>query len=168
MVNIVPEMLSKTYDVRRLNMDDADMIFGLCRKNTQYYGYCGKRLSMELIENDMKAAPPGIPMAQKYYVGFFDGDVLVAVMDLIDGYPDDRCAFIGFFMMNRDIQGNGIGSGIVAETLDYLRRLGILRCRLGIDKGNPQSGGFWRKNGFRVIAESAMGEGTVLVAEKQL
>ena len=68
-VNIVPEMLSKTYDVRRLNMDDADMIFGFCRKNTQYYGYCGKRLSIELIENDMNVAPPGIPMAQKWIQG---------------------------------------------------------------------------------------------------
>lgn len=168
MKKIEISQFSKQYDVRRLHFDDVEMIYAFCKSNTQYYAYCGKDISYELIESDMTIAPPGIPMERKYYIGFFEGGRLVAVMDLIDGYPDETCAYVGFFMMNRDLQGAGIGSGIIAEVLDYLKKQGFERCRLGIDKSNPQSNHFWRKNGFEVIREVVREEGTVLVAERQL
>lgn len=75
--------------------------------------------------------------------------------------------YIGFFMMKRELQGVGIGSGIISEVLGYLKKQGFEKCQLGIDKDNPQSNYFWRKNGFEVIREVVQ-EGTILVAEKQL
>ena len=134
--------LSNRYDVRKLNFDDVEMVYKFCKSNTQYYEYCGKELSIELIERDLKITPPGIPMEQKYYVGFF--------------------------MMNKELQGTGIGSKIISEVLDYLKKQGFEKCQLGIDKDNPQSNYFWRKNGFEVIREVVQEEGTILVAEKQL
>ena len=160
--------LSKRYDVRKMNLEDVDMIYTFCKSNTQYYEYCGKELSIELIERDLQITPPGIPMEQKYYIGFFENRTLVAIMDLEDGYPDSSYAYIGFFMMNSELQGKGIGSQIISEALDYLRGLGFKKCQLGIDKENPQSNHFWRKNGFEVIREVALEEGVILVAEKQL
>ena len=160
--------LSNRYDVRKLNFDDVEMVYKFCKSNTQYYEYCGKELSIELIERDLKITPPGIPMEQKYYVGFFEESMLVAIMDLIDGYPNSSSTFIGFFMMNKELQGTGIGSKIISEVLDYLKKQGFEKCQLGIDKDNPQSNYFWRKNGFEVIREVVQEEGTILVAEKQL
>lgn len=168
MKQIELRMLSKIYNVRKLNIDDVEMIYNFCKRNTQYYEYCGKDLSVELIEHDIKAAPPGIPMEQKYYVGFFENSKLIAIMDLIDGYPNSNCVFIGFFMMNSELQGKGIGSKIISEVLNYLQNQGFKKCQLGIDKANPQSNHFWRKNGFEVIREVVTEEGTILVAEKQL
>ena len=160
--------LSKRYDVRKLNSDDVQMIYTFCKRNIQYYEYCGKELSIELIEKDLEITPPGIPIEQKYYIGFFDNDKLVAVMDLEDGYPDEDYAYIGFFMMNHEKQGNGIGTQIITEVFKYLKELGFQKCMLGIDKDNPQSNHFWRKNGFEVIREVVQEEGTILVAEKEL
>ena len=40
---------SRRYNVRRMYESDADTILALCRKNTQYYAYCGKNPSKELI-----------------------------------------------------------------------------------------------------------------------
>ena len=62
MKNINPKQLSSTYDIRKLTMDDVDRIYAFCAGNTQYYEYCGKDISVELIENDLTAVPPGIPM----------------------------------------------------------------------------------------------------------
>ena len=160
--------LSKRYDVRKLNSDDVQMIYSFCKRNTQYYKYCGKEPTIELIEKDLEITPPGIPIEQKYYIGFFDNDKLVAVMDLEDGYPDEDYAYIGFFMMNHEKQGNGIGTQIITEVFKYLKELGFQKCMLGIDKDNPQSNHFWRKNGFEVIREVVQEEGTILVAEKEL
>ena len=160
--------LSKRYTVRKLNLDDVQMIYAFCKRNTQYYEYCGKEPSIELIEKDIEITPPGIPIEQKYYIGFFDNDKLVAAMDLVDGYPTCDYVYIGFFMMDCDLQGNGIGSKIVSESLEYLSEQGFKKCQLGIDKDNPQSNHFWRKNGFEVIREVEIEEGIILAAEKQL
>ena len=160
--------LSSAFEVRRLGMEDVEAVCALCRSNPQYYQYCGKDFAPETIRADMHALPPGIAMAQKYYIGFFDGGTLAAVMDLIDGYPDAACAFIGFFMVAGSLQGQGTGSRIIGETLDFLRAMGMERCRLGIDKGNPQSNHFWRKNGFSVIREVQREDGVILLAQRTL
>lgn len=51
-------------------------------------------------------------------------------------------AFIGFFMMNKSLQGRGVGTALVSEVLAYLTALGFAAVRLGIDKENPQSNHF--------------------------
>lgn len=160
--------LSTRYRVRFMNDSDADDILRFCLQNTQYYEFCGKQPSRELVIHDLHITPPGIPANAKYYIGFYDHDVLVAVMDLIDGYPDSDAAYIGFFMMNRQLQGNQTGTGIMREVCRYIKETGIKRVLLGIDKGNPQSTHFWKKNGFSVIREVERDGSAILVAMKTL
>ena len=160
--------LSKRYSIRRMDDSDADSILELCKGNTQYYLYCQAEPSKEQILNDLHITPPGIDPSAKYYIGFYQGNTLVAVMDLIDGYPGPGTAFIGFFMMRKEFQGNQVGSAIIQETAAYLKTLGMTAIQLGIDKGNPQSTHFWKKNGFVVKKEIDRGGWTVLLAEKIL
>ena len=166
MIN-VPE-LSKKYKVRKMEDSDAESILNLCSGNAQFYRYCEAKPTIEQVLDDMHITPPNISMSDKYYVGFYEDKTLVAVMDLIDGYPDAEIAYIGFFMMNPIYQGNQIGTAIISEVIDYLRSIGKKAVRLAIDKGNPQSTHFWKKNGFTVIRDVLQEEGTVLVAEKIL
>ena len=165
---IDPAKLSRRFDVRLMRDWDADTILNLCLENTQYYEYCGKQPSKELILNDLRITPPGVERTDKYYVGYYEAGTLIAVMDLILGYPDRAACFIGFFMMNRQRQGKQIGSGIVGEALQCLKEKGFTSVGLGIDKGNPQSTHFWKKNGFRVLREVEREDGTILYAEKAL
>ena len=160
--------LSRSYALRRMRDVDADAILNLCLQNTQYYEYCGKQPSKELILNDLHITPPGIEEAGKYYLGFYEGENLAAVMDLILAYPDGKTCFIGFFMLDRQRQGRQVGSGIIQEACRYLKEAGFTAVQLGIDKGNPQSTHFWKKNGFRVMREAEQETGVILVAEKAL
>ena len=159
---------SSRYAVRFLRDGDADDILALCLRNTQYYAYCGKQPSRELILSDLHVTPPGKDLSSKYYVGFYGGGTLTAVLDLIEAYPDESACFIGFFMMNKELQGRQIGSGIIRALCEYLREVGFASVLLAIDKGNPQSAHFWKKNGFAVIREIEQDGGTLLLAEKAL
>lgn len=159
---------SSKYLVRKLTEEDIPFIYSMCLGNQQYYQYCTKQPTIDLIKSDLKITPPGIDISKKYYVGFFEEETLVAVMDLIDGYPDDKIAFIGFFMMNMDFQGNGLGSSIIHEVLKYLKNNGFISIRLGIDKNNPQSTHFWKKNGFKIIREVPQDKDIILLAERNL
>ena len=160
--------ISKLYNIRRLDDSDADDILRFCQKNTQFYAYCKAEPTKEQVLSDLHITPPGISLSDKYYIGFYQGETLVAVMDLVDGYPEPETAFIGFFMMNKDTQGQGIGSAIIQEAAAYLKTAGKTAIRLGIDKENPQSTHFWKKNGFLTIREVEQDGWTVLVAEKKL
>ena len=166
MIN-VPE-LSKKYEVRKMGDSDAESILYLCSGNAQFYRYCEAEPTIEQVLYDLHITPPNISMSDKYYVGFYENKSLVAVMDLIDGYPNADIAYIGFFMMNPIYQGNQIGTAIISEVIDYLRSIGKKAVRLAIDKGNPQSTHFWKKNGFEIISEADVNGWTKLVAEKQL
>ena len=156
------------YRIRRLTEADVPMLYAWMTRNDQYYKYCGAGTSPERVRQDLTLCPPGIPLAQKHYVGFFEGNTLIAVMDLIDGYPNADTAFIGFFMMNKELQGQGTGTAIIRDVLTYLAALGYTAVRLGIDKENPQSNHFWCKNEFTVLKEIPQEQGVILLAEHKL
>lgn len=75
-------------------------------------------------------------------------------MDLILNYPVKNTAYIGLFMMHLDYQNKGLGSKIISECAKYLKTLGFHKIRLGVDKENPQSNAFWKKNGFLAVTEN--------------
>lgn len=161
-------MLSSTFTVRMLSLADADAVLALCRENEQFYRYCEARPTREQIVNDMQLLPPGVEPSDKYYLGFFRRDELIAVMDLVDGYPEENFVFIGFFMVKKVLQGQKLGTALIRECSEYFKRLGKTTIRLGIDKGNPQSTHFWGSLGFTVVREVDRGEWTILVADKAL
>lgn len=166
----MPDMtnISGRYAVRKLTEADAGEILSLCLGNPLFYRYSPAEPTREQILLDLYATPPGTDSSQKAFVGFYDGEKLIAVMDLVDGWPEESTVFIGFFMVDAAAQGKGVGSGIIAEAASRFASAGKTSVRLGIDKGNPQSAAFWKKNGFAVIREVSSGGRTVLVAERKL
>ena len=160
---------SSRYQVRLLTEQDVEDIFALCSGNPLYYRHCPPFVTRDSVRQDMKALPPHKTLADKYYLGFFDGEQLVAVMDLITAYPNPQTAFIGFFMMKQELQGRGVGTSIISELCDSLRRQQVQAVRLCWVSGNPQSEAFWHKNGFMETGVSSdRGDYTVVIAERLL
>lgn len=161
--------ISKHYQVRQLDKNDLDAVFTLCSQNSLYYEYCPPMVTRESISNDMKALPPKKDLSDKYYLGYFDGGKLIAVLDFIASYPNETTAFIGFFMVDISAQNKGIGSAIIDELCLYLPEAGFTSLRLGWVKGNSQAEHFWHKNGF---AENGFSYDTdnyiVVVAQRDL
>lgn len=147
-------LLSKSFEVRRLEEKDVDMIYDLSRKNELFYRYHPPLVTKERIKQDLEALPPNKSDKDKYYLGFFDKDTLVAILDLILSYPTETISFIGLFMTSIEYQEKGLGSKIIRDVCSYLKELKYKKVRLGVDKGNPQSYYFWTKNNFHVISEN--------------
>ena len=163
------ENLSRKYAVQILTDTDVAAIYALCKENPLYYQYCPPFVTEDSIRADMKALPPHKTMEDKYYLGFYEENRLIAVMDLILGFPKEKTAFVGFFMMNKKFQGRGIGTSLMTDVFECLKEYGFSFVRLGFAKGNPQSEHFWMKNGFERTGVEAQNEGyTVVVLEKEL
>lgn len=162
-------LLSDRYIVQIMGESDVERIYELCRKNSLYYQYCPPLVSEESIICDMNALPQNKDMQDKYYIGYYDGERLIAVMDLIMNFPDEKTAFIGFFMTDVSIQNTGIGSGIIEDLCVCLAKIGISKVRLGWVKDNPQAEYFWHKNKFVEVGDFYdTDKYTVIVAQRYL
>lgn len=139
---------SHSYTVKKITKQDLPLLLDLCKQNPQYYKHCPPAVSLSSLQADLTALPSQKTMDDKYYIGFFDDNTLIAVMDLILQYPNEETAFIGFFMVNVKNQGCGTGSQIISEVLSYLKQ-SFSSVRLGYVKGNEQSEQFWKKNGWK-------------------
>jgi len=173
---------STEFIVRNLDRGDIPAVLVLCEGNPLYFEYCPPMATAETIADDMTALPPGMTKAQKYYVGFFldsinnlsnnlsaSAEKLIAVMDIIDGYPQPGTAFIGFFMTDAEAQNKGIGSRIISDCTAQLKSEGFDTIRLAWVKGNPQAEHFWLKNGFTPLKEtSSSAAAHVILAEKKI
>ena len=161
--------LSSKYVVKRLGNSDIQDIFNLCCENKLYYEYCPPMVTEESIKKDMISFPPNTKSSDKFYIGFYIEGKLIAVMDLIDGYPEQKIAYIGFFMTNVTIQKRGVGSEIISELCNYLRQKGFISIRLAWVKGNPQAEHFWLKNMFVILKETTSNvSDSVILAERCL
>lgn len=92
--------LSAEYKIRKLNDGDIEKIYELSVGNPMFYEYCPPYVTKESIHEDMTVLPPNTDQKNKYYIGYFMEDKLIAVMDLIMNYPDNKTVFIGLFMLN--------------------------------------------------------------------
>lgn len=141
------------------------MVCEILKDNSIFYQYHPPMVSVQSILEDMEALPPHKSYEDKHYIGFFSGDTLVAVMDIIEHYPRTGTAMLCFFAVNTALQGRGTGTRLIGDSVIGLKKLGFEKVRLGIDKGNPQSKAFWLKNGFAFTGEEDENAG-VLVMER--
>lgn len=157
------------YKARKLTESDVSDILNLYSENTEYFKHCPPSPNRETVKEDLVALPPTKEAADKYFIGIFDGNFLVAVMNLIDKYPDDGTAFIGLFMVSKNCQRKGVGTYIVNALSQTLKTEGYKRIRLGYVKTNLSAQSFWLKQGFRPTGAEFVRElYTVVEAEKTL
>ncbi|HEM3703477.1 TPA: GNAT family N-acetyltransferase [Streptococcus suis] len=139
--------LSTSFQVRKLTDAELEQVLVLYQTNPLYFEHFPPLPSLESLANDLVDCPPGKELSDKYFLGFWDKERLVAILDLIDGYPTAEIAYIGLFMVDSRLAGQGLGSKIIAELLPQLA-ISFKKVRLGYVESNPQSAHFWAKVGF--------------------
>lgn len=167
--NINLENVFAPYKARKLTEADVSDILDLYLENTEYFKHCPPSPNRETVKEDMVAFPPKKEAADKYFIGIFDDNYLVAVMDLIDRYPDNQTVFIRLLMVSKSYQGKGIGTYITKALSQTLGAEGYSHIKLGYVKTNLSARSFWLKQGFHPTGiESVREHYTVIEAEKRL
>lgn len=160
---------SDKYEVRRIAEENLEEALVICKGNPEYYEHMNAVVSTESLKRDLEALPPKKGYEDKYFLGFYQQEELLAIMDLIEGYPEEKMAWIGLFIMNKTCQGKGIGTRIVEGVVGYLKETGHVCVQLGYVKHNLQSRGFWIKNHFVLTGkETDTPDYTIVVAERSL
>ena len=143
------ETLSSDYETKRFTEEDISDVYNLCRNNRRYYRYLGMRPTRQNLTEVITEVPEGTDLADKHFVGFYDNDDnLIAILDLITGYPNKTDAWIGWFMVDAELQGKGIGSQIFADIRAAVKAQGYERLALGVIDKNEEALAFWKAQGF--------------------
>ena len=96
--------LSKSYNIKKLTINDIDTIYDFYKNNNRYFSYLDTTPSKQSVIEDMNETPNGISIDNKYFIGYYKENNLIAIIDLIDGYPNPNEAYIGLFMLTRTIK----------------------------------------------------------------
>ena len=140
--------LSCAYDVRRITEEDIADVYALAKANRLYYEYMHTKPTVAGLTEIISQVPEGAAPTDKYFVGFWQGDSLVAIMDLICGYPERDDAYIGWFMVDTELHRQGVGSSIFADVRAALAAAGYDRIELCVIRENVEAKGFWEAQGF--------------------
>ena len=164
------ETLSTQYRVRNITASDISPVYRLAKSNAKYYEYLGTVPTRESLTEVISELPEGAARNCKHFVGFYNADdVLVAIMDLITGYPESDDAFIGWFMVDGEMQGRGIGSGIFAAVRAAMKAAGYDYIALAVTEANEEAVKFWKSQGFKETGERTEQNGyTVLKLERSI
>ncbi|HFU4217310.1 TPA: GNAT family N-acetyltransferase [Streptococcus suis] len=154
--------------MRKITEADLEQVLALYQTNPLYFEHFPPLPSLESLANDLVDCPPGKSLSDKYFLGFWDKERLVAILDLIDGYPTEDTCYIGLFMVDAHFSGQGLGTSIIAELLSQLATR-FKKVRLGYVESNPQSVHFWAKVGFCPTGDVRELAGkTIVIAEYAL
>ena len=157
------QQISAQYQVRRVTEADLPELLALAQGNPVYYEHMHLHPTLENLREDLTKLPPRTVPEDKYFLGYYQDGRLCAVLDLILRYPDPETAFVGWFILRKDLQGRGVGTGIVSELAAFLKEQGFPYIRLGYVKGNPESQAFWEKNRFVPTGIETEGDGYTMV-----
>ena len=141
--------LSTSHEVRYITQTDISDVYALCKSNQKYYESSNNAPTVESLTKIISRIPEGTDETDKYFVGFYNNNRLVSVLDLITGYPEKNDAFIGWFMVDGHLQRQGIGSQIFADVRAALSSQGYDFLSLQCEKENTDAISFWMSQGFK-------------------
>jgi RimJ/RimL family protein N-acetyltransferase len=99
--------------------------------------------------------PESVPESRKVVLGVFERGALVAVVDLLRGYPAPEYVFIGLLLVEGVRQRQGVGAAALAAVERYAGQWPeARRFRLAVVDTNAPVLGFWLRMGFEATGEA--------------
>ena len=144
------ETFSSSFKTKKITEADIADVYNLHRSNVKYYRQNNEKPSKKRLTEVISEIPEGASISQKYFVGFYEKDDLVAILDLIVGYPNSDDAFIGWFMVKEELHRKGVGSQIIADVRAALKAQGINHISLKCNASSTEAIDFWKNQNFLI------------------
>ncbi len=159
---------SSDYTVKPIRESGISDVYRLYRRNRQYYRSRNIRPSLFGLTDVVTDPSENTGAGDRLFVGFYDPDhVLTAILNLTLHYPEEKSAFIGWFMVDAEKHRRGIGSQIFADVRAALKAEGFDHLSLSCRKRNTDAAAFWDRQGF-VFAEQQDEDSDAWIMERQI
>jgi len=162
MIDKLKEWLAD-YEVKVITRCNFEEVFGVYDTNQDFFLLTqGSVATIESSAGDVDALPPDCDAGQKLYVGIWQNSRAVAVLDVIERYPEQTSFWIGLIIVHGDLQGARLGSAVVDAVIGAAKTVGYETARLGVVQNNLKGIAFWQRHGFETTRTS----GDIVVMQK--
>ncbi len=94
-------------------------------------------------------APAGIDPATSLHLGLFTADnLLVAIAQIVFGFPNPDDAYIGLLLIDPDHRGKRLGQRLLDHIFTAAKAKGAARILIAVLEENSKGHRFWSKMGF--------------------
>lgn len=138
-------------EVRELSVADAPRVWAVLSDDGGFSQRVeGRSPQFGDVEALFTTLPPNVDAPRKHVIGMFQDAALVAVADIVQGWPDDRTNYIGLLQVGAPHQGQGF-AGHLHERI--VSSYPASRWRLSVVGTNAQVIPFWRSLGYEPTGE---------------
>ena len=119
--------------IRPLEEADLPAYWELCESNRFYNSVTmDQPPTLESCQEDLTALPPGRSREHKLFLGLWQRERLQAVLDLVEGYPEEGTLYIGLLELDSACHGQGLGTALGPSPGERERPGGIHRPPAGL------------------------------------
>lgn len=143
------------YNIKIVTENTIEDVLKLMQSN-QYY--CSKTQQHEVTKEecieDIQSIPPGVDYSKKTYVVFYEENGCIALVDFVEGYPNEKTGYLGLLLLDANLHRRGTGKKILNCLLSIAKEEGFQYMELACHECNARGFAFWSKMGFKEIRKS--------------
>ena len=143
-----PSLLALGIAAKRLDMSNEAAIATLLRQCSAFFTLVSGELPADEVRHLLESHPAGLDLARKYVVGFERKGALIAIVDLLENYPEPTDWYVGLLVLSPDERNQGMGAAVWTAVEAWIRAEGGRHARLIVQEQNPHAARFWRARGF--------------------
>jgi GNAT superfamily N-acetyltransferase len=101
----------------------------------------------------LEARPSDVSPERKHVIGIERNGRLVAIVDLLEGYPREGEWYVGLLLILPEERNRGLGRAVWNAMEAWMRSGGARVLRLIAQEQNPDAARFWKGVGFSVAGQ---------------
>lgn len=141
-------------EVVRLDEADFSALSRLCLRSTTFFELIDGRPATEATAAEILGPlAPEYAHGTKHVFGLKLSRELIAVAELLQGYPHATDWYIGLLLIDPSCRRQGLGARFCAGMLTWIRQLGGSAVRLVVQEQNADARMFWERQGFEIESE---------------
>lgn len=145
------------YKIKKLSIQDIDIVEELCNKCSDYFILSGGTLpTKDDVNNLFTDLPPNKNLEDKFLFGIYKSNNLIGIIDIIRNYPTVSEWTIGLLLLEPKERGRGLGTVIHEALVRWAKSLGAKRFRIGVINDNDSACRFWTNLGYVKVKEISM------------
>lgn len=150
------QKLKQRYTIKKITESNINDSYNLMKDNKYYYSRTQfHEVNLKECLNDLIKLPPDTEISQKFYIGIYEEDHCIALLDYVERYPKDSVVYLGLYMLSIEKHGKNIASSIINQFFECTKSNGFTEIKLSCYEKNEIGMKFWTKLGFTIEKESS-------------
>lgn len=151
LINRLQFYLGNKYQVKQLTQANVAEIFALQQEHDYYQYFQTTKLKETDILTDLTLFPEKSSLEHKFYLGIYHEGKLLAVLDLLLGYPEPQITWLGLLMISKHQIHQGVGRMLMEKLAQTLLREGFKIIGTAVPLQATGALKFFEKLGFLQI-----------------